>query len=105
MYYDVECPYCGKKQNIDHEDGYGYKEDELYQQQCEECDNYFTYTTIISFDYYVSKADCLNGGNHVFKSTRHYPVEYTKMRCDMCGEERNPTEEEWVEIHKSRKNN
>lgn len=24
--FDVECPYCGKGLDIDHEDGYGYEE-------------------------------------------------------------------------------
>ena len=26
MYSDVECPYCGAEQEINHDDGYGYDE-------------------------------------------------------------------------------
>ena len=26
--YDVECPYCGAEIEINHDDGYGYEEDE-----------------------------------------------------------------------------
>lgn len=59
-----KCPYCEKENKINHDDGYGYEEDVVHQQQCGHCDKYFTYTTSISYYYDVSKADCLNGSEH-----------------------------------------
>ena len=103
-FYDVECPYCEYSQSINHDDGYGYEEDEIYQQQCEECGKYFTYTTSISYYYETKQAACLNGGEHKWKATTTSPVEYTRMFCTDCDERRTPTEEEWIEIKKDRKN-
>jgi translation initiation factor 2 beta subunit (eIF-2beta)/eIF-5 len=85
--FDVECPYCGAGNDIVHDDNYGYREDELYQQQCSKCDNYFTFTTTIHFYYDVEKADCLNGGEHQYEKTKTFPREYAKMRCKDCGDE------------------
>lgn len=98
MYDDVECPYCGAGQEICHDDGYGYKEGELFQQECPKCERAFVFTTSISFYYEAYKADCLNGAEHKFKPTRTFPKEFTKMRCEDCGEERELTEEERKEI-------
>ena len=64
---DVECPYCGLGQDINHDDGYGYEEDETHQQQCPRCKKTFTYKTCISTSYQVEKADCLNGFAHLWK--------------------------------------
>jgi hypothetical protein len=100
---DINCPYCDAEQEINHDDGYGYTEEEIHQQQCGECDKYFTFTTSISFYYEAEKADCLNGAEHDFQPTHTQPVEYTKMRCSMCDESRNPTESEMAEIINNRK--
>lgn len=92
---DVECPYCGKGQEICHDDGYGYQEDRMHQQQCGECDKTFTYTTSISFYYDADKAPCLNEeSDHDWKPTNTIPREWTRMRCTWCEEERAMTEEE-----------
>ena len=91
---DVECPYCGTEQDISHDDGQGYAEDEQHQQWCRNCEKYFVFTTSISFSYDASKADCLNGSPHNFKSTQTWPKEFTRMRCEDCGEERKLTEAE-----------
>ena len=96
---DVECPYCEQSQDINHDDGYGYDEGKLHQQQCVECDKTFTYTTSISFYYEAQKADCLNGGEHKWKASNTYPKEYTRMVCEDCEEERQPTNEEWEDIN------
>ena|ERR1035437_1616298 len=101
--HDINCPYCDSPQEINHDDGYGYEQDELHQQQCGNCEKYFTFTTSISYYYSVEKADCLNDDKHNFKPTHTAPVECTQMRCTMCGEERKPTEIEMVEILNSRK--
>ena len=91
---DINCPYCDAGQEINHDDGYGYEEDEVHQQQCGKCDKYFTFTTSISYYYEAEKADCLNDGEHDYNPTITNPKEYTKMRCTMCDEERWPTQEE-----------
>ena len=97
---DVECPYCGKGQDICHDDGYGYEENTTHNQQCHHCDKYFTFTTSISFYYEAEKADCLNDAPHDFKATNTNPPQCTMMRCKMCSEERRPTPEEMAEIMK-----
>lgn len=95
---DLECPYCETAQDINHDDGYGYEENEIYQQQCIMCDKYFTFTTSISFYYEAAKADCLNDAPHNFKTTHTYPITFTRMRCVDCGEERAMTEEEKINL-------
>lgn len=94
MRRDVQCPYCDEWQEINHDDGYGYKEDEYHQQQCCDCDKNFVYLTSISFYYESQKADCLNDADHKWKKQTCYPPEYAKMVCDNCGETKDcePTE-------------
>ena len=50
---DVKCPYCGLEQSINHDDGYGYEENEDHEQTCKKCDKPFIFTTTISFSYDV----------------------------------------------------
>lgn len=94
MYEDINCPYCNHPQDICHDDGYGYQEDETYQQECGKCGKTFTFTTSIHFSYDVAKADCLNGSPHDYKPTTTQPKFLTKMRCSTCDDERSPTDEE-----------
>ena len=96
--HDIECPYCGHEQEVNHDDGHGYAENELHEQQCGECYKTFVFTTYISYSYEPYKADCLNDGEHDFKATSTYPKECTRMRCSQCNKERNPTDEEWKVI-------
>jgi len=83
---DVECPYCENWQEINHDDSYGYSEDETYEQECGDCDKVFSYTTSMHFYYDAKKADCLNGGGHDWKKTiilpRHWP---DARHCMACG--------------------
>jgi endogenous inhibitor of DNA gyrase (YacG/DUF329 family) len=95
---DVKCPYCGADVEINHDDGYGYDEDEIHQQECPECEKVFVYTTSISISHDASKADCLNGADHKWKPTKAYPKRFIKMRCLGCGEERELTLEESIKI-------
>ena len=85
---DVNCPYCNAEEDICHDDGQGYAEDEIHQQECSECGKTFVFTTSVIFCYDEAKADCLNGGKHDYKQTKTYPQEYAKMRCTVCGEEK-----------------
>lgn len=91
---DCHCPYCSSEIEICHDDGYGYEEDQLHQQECGACGKTFTFSTTISYYYETFKADCLNGEQHQWEPTTTHPKIYTKMRCKTCEEERKPTEEE-----------
>lgn len=95
---DVECPYCGAEQEICHDDGYGYAEDEIYEQECPECDKTFAFNTGIILVHEAWKADCLNGAPHEYRPTATFPARYTKMLCKVCGDRRHPTSEELDEI-------
>jgi len=88
MSKDTECPYCGADVDINHDDGYGYEEDDLHQQECRSCGKTFTYTTAIHFSYRPYKADCLNGGKHKYEKTKTYPPQFARLRCDECGHEK-----------------
>jgi hypothetical protein len=84
---DVLCPYCGTPQDINHDDGYGYEEDQLHQQECRECEKTFAYTTTIATYYKTYQADCLNDGEHQWERTKTYPPEFARLRCKTCGDE------------------
>lgn len=94
---DVECPYCGEGQEINHDDGFGYEEDLRHEQQCGSCDKSFVFTTSISYYYEAVKADCLNGGDHRVKISATYPREYSVMCCEDCDYKRKPRADEFVE--------
>lgn len=98
MSKDVNCPYCDNPQDINHDDGYGYEEGQLHQQQCHKCDKTFTFTTSISFYYETYESECLNEGQHIWKPQTGYPREWMKMECQTCEEVRMPTEEERIEF-------
>lgn len=92
---DVECPYCGKDNEINHDDGYGYEEGTTYNQECNHCEKIFTYTTMISFDYEPGMAPCLNQeSDHDWQPTHTAPKYATKMRCSWCDDRRDPTKAE-----------
>jgi len=95
MSKDIDCPYCGHYQDINHEDGFGYTEDELHEMECESCEKSFVFTTSIIFHYEAHKADCLNGSEHNYVAQHCYPKEMTQMYCTMCDDRRKPTEEEF----------
>ncbi len=92
----IDCPYCGERVEINHDDGQGYAEDQTHQQDCPECEKTFVFTTSISFHYNASKADCLNGSEHTYKITNTCPKEFSRMCCTQCGHERNLTEQERI---------
>ena len=87
---DVECPYCGEDQEINHDDGYGYEEGKKHEQQCSDCNKNFVYETSISFHYEAEKADCLNDGReHDYKLVCHAPSDVWPnwKRCKDCDHE------------------
>jgi len=81
---DVKCPYCSEGQEINHNDGYGYKEDFPYDQQCSKCSKKFVYTTSIIYCYNAKKADCLNGSEHNYKFNLIFPRFLSEMSCIDC---------------------
>lgn len=83
MIENAQCPYCGKRNVIDHDDG--YDEGEPHQQECGHCEKTFVFYTEISFSCRAYKADCLNGGEHKFKKSSTFPVEYSRLCCEDCG--------------------
>lgn len=95
---DVECPYCEKYQEINHDDGYGYSEDETFEQECSDCGKSFVFTTFVSFNYNSEKAPCLNGGSHNYRPSSTWPKFYTRMCCSYCDEYRSLTEIEWFDL-------
>ena len=91
---NVECPYCEKNIDINHDDGFGYEEGVKHQTECPYCEKSFVFETAIVYYAEPQKADCLNGGNHDFKLTSTFPREWSKMECSMCGKRRDLTDEE-----------
>jgi hypothetical protein len=85
----VDCPYCGKEVEIDHDDGKGYEEGPTYTQECNFCEKTFVYTTSIHFSHHAEKAPCQNGEPHDWQPIIGYPVEYFigRKRCSYCDEE------------------
>ena len=94
---DLECPYCGKELEVNHDDGFGYEEGVRHKMECEHCGKSFVFETSISFYYESEKADCLNDGKHDYQLTHAFPKVFSKMKCSMCGEERELTDCERLE--------
>ena len=103
MYSDLDCPYCEKGQEVCHDDGEGYAEDETHEMECGDCGKSFVFYTSVMFSYDPHKADCLNDGKHNFEPTCTLPVWATKMKCSMCDMRRNPTPEELKAIESESK--
>ena len=93
---DLNCPYCGIEIDIRHDDGFGYEENELHEYECPECEKNFIFEAVLSWDFFPLKADCLNDGNHIYQPTKTYPIEFTRLRCTICGHEK-PLEKEGVQ--------
>ncbi len=88
---DVECPYCGKGQEICHDDGYGYDENETYQQECS-CGKTFVFHTTIVIDHNAYEAPCLNGEPHNYEKVIKVPKVingFEEYRCKWCDEGEN----------------
>ena len=98
MYSDIKCPYCGHEQDINHDDGYGYAEDETFEQECHQCEKIFAYTTEITFYHTAHKAPCMNGQPCNWKFRVAHPVDCSEYFCTYCDNTRKPTDEEWKHI-------
>ncbi len=76
---DVECPYCGSEQEIDHDGGYGYEESRTHDQDCVVCGEEFHYETSISYNYNVY---CRDGGHDMEAFGDKWPDMYQCSKCD-----------------------
>lgn len=81
--YDLECPYCNAENEVCHDDGQGYSEDERHEMQCHACEKNFVFTTTIHFSYYPKKADCLNGEPHDLEKS-NISIFPDAVRCKNC---------------------
>ena len=88
MNNEESCPYCGYTVDICHDDGYGYEEDETYEQECSHCGKTFVYTTSIQYYHYLEQAPCKNGAEHEWEQIVGCPKEafIGEFRCKYCGE-------------------
>lgn len=91
---DLECPYCEKELEINHDDGFGYGEGVKHQMECSHCQKSFIFETSISFYYEAKKADCLNDNEHHYEITSSFPKEFSQMECTMCDDKRDLIDEE-----------
>lgn len=91
--YEIECPYCGKINEVscEHLD---FRDGETSYLECRECGKQFIAVTDVQITFDSHKADCLNDGEHKWKPTITAPRAFTRMRCECCGQEREPTEDE-----------
>lgn len=79
---DVTCPYCGTLQEINHDDGYGYEEDEEHEQECRNCERKFKFKTFISFNYTVL---CQDEDHEVVEKISQYQgYKYSHKHCTKC---------------------
>lgn len=81
---DLNCPVCGAGNEVCHDDGAGYAEDQKHQMECQSCGINFVFTTSISFYYEAEEADCLNGAPHNYEETSTFPPEWSELRCTWC---------------------
>ena len=96
---DLECPYCEKELEINHDDGFGYEEGVKHKMECSHCKKSFVFETSISFYYEPEKADCLNSGEHNWKMMSSFPKAFSMMECKICGDRRELTESERIEFN------
>jgi len=76
---DVKCPYCGTDQEIDHDDGYGYDESVIHEQNCIGCSHWFKFQTSISYDYEVF---CEEGDHDMEQALDDNPDFFICDKCD-----------------------
>jgi hypothetical protein len=83
----IECPYCGWEQETP-DDGYSYDVG-IHRKECAGCGRSFAYETTISISYEAYAAPCINGdAEHNWRETKTFPRRFRKMRCSVCGEEK-----------------
>lgn len=81
MMSDVNCPYCGHGQEINHDDGYGYDEGEDHEQNCVSCGKGFKFQTSISYFYEVF---CMDDCDHEMEQSifEEHKDLFSCTKCD-----------------------
>ena len=95
---DLNCPYCNAELEVHRDDDFGYEVGVEHEMECSKCNKLFIFKTSISFYYKARKADCLNGAEHNYKKVATFPEGFSKMKCEVCGAEREFTDEERVKF-------
>lgn len=93
---ELTCPYCEEITKVEMD--FAFKEDFLYEHECSNCEKMFVFNISVSYNFWEEKADCLNGAEHDFQKIFTVPKAFTRMRCSMCGTERDLTDEERVKF-------
>lgn len=102
---DINCPYCDHEIDVCNDDGHGMDENKAFHEECPNCEKTFVFTACFDIVYTAYEAKCLNGeGDHEWYCNRAYPIEFMKMRCKVCDEERAPSAEEMNAEIKRREN-
>lgn len=86
MSADIQCPYCKADQEICHDDGMGYDEEVMHDQECSKCEKVFGFHTSIIYYYEPFQVCCFNGEDHKWKSSPTIPPYYPDRKmCTECG--------------------
>ena len=81
----IECPYCAHVYELCTDDGRMSDTDVTHQEQCVNCQKWFTFQTEITYSHYCSTADCLNGDKHVLKfENTNFTSETLLFHCKTC---------------------
>ena len=85
---DIECPYCGNENDIDHDGEYGYEVDEIFKQECSECYEIFMFYTTISFSYDVHKSPpCVEDDDKHDMQPNDFMINYGYKDAKRCAHE------------------
>ena len=76
----MRCPYCRSLVGVDHDEDCEKKD--LYEATCSACGKHFVYIEMHTVTYESYKADCLNGGPHLWRPNRDFPH---RLTCRDCG--------------------
>lgn len=91
------CPYCGNIVTITEciNEKLLTREYSEYPHKCTKCEHISILSTELR--YVVRPADCLNGGNHNWVTSKG--LRDMNFQCSNCGKLQTPTQEELIELH------
>ena len=94
---DITCPCCGFEfaANMEHVDI-----ESTCVQDCPKCEEPVAFFAEIFWHFSSEEhAPCVNDESlHKWEPRRSWPKICSRMTCSVCEEEREPTEDEWLEI-------
>ena len=81
----IECPYCKHVYELSTDDGHGIETDTTHQEQCVNCDKWFTFQTEVTYSHNSSVADCLNDAKHTLQFEQsNFVGDNLLFRCTTC---------------------